>query len=83
MLCLGSELSELRIVGDQLGCPAYAQDIGSTIAAILERLKSKELTSGLYDFGVVFVALGLSLLKLFLIEHSNYKLLLESLMFWA
>lgn len=82
MLRLGSELSELRIVGDQLGCPAYAQDIGNTIIAILERLKSKELTSGLYDFGIIFVALGLSLLKLFLIEHSNYKLLLESLMFW-
>ena len=72
----------MHIVGDQFGCPAYVQDIGNTITAILERLKLKELTSGLYDFGVIFVALGLSLIKLILIEHSNFKLLLESLMFW-
>ncbi|MDC3384093.1 dTDP-4-dehydrorhamnose reductase [Gammaproteobacteria bacterium] len=51
MLRLGAERSELRIVGDQIGCPTYAQDIASAIAVILERLKSKEFTSGLYHFG--------------------------------
>ena len=51
MLRLGAELSELRIVGDQIGCPTYAQDIANAIVVILESLKSKELNSGLYHFG--------------------------------
>ena len=51
MLRLGAELSELRIVGDQIGCPTYAQDIANAIVVILESLKSKELHSGLYHFG--------------------------------
>jgi len=51
MLRLGAERSELRIVGDQIGCPTYAQDIANAIVVILERLKSKELNSGLYHFG--------------------------------
>jgi len=51
MLRLGAERSELRIVGDQIGCPTYAQDIANSIVVILERLKSKELNSGLYHFG--------------------------------
>ena len=51
MLRLGAERSELGIVGDQIGCPTYAQDIANAIAVILESLKSKEFTSGLYHFG--------------------------------
>ena len=51
MLRLGAERSELRIVGDQIGCPTYAQDIADAIVVILERLKSNELNSGLYHFG--------------------------------
>jgi dTDP-4-dehydrorhamnose reductase len=51
MLRLGAELSELRIVGDQIGCPTYAQDIANAIVVILESLKSKELDSGLYHLG--------------------------------
>ena len=51
MLRLGAELGELRIVGDQIGCPTYAQDIANAIVVILESLKSKELHSGLYHFG--------------------------------
>ena len=50
MLRLGEERSDLRIVGDQIGCPTYAQDIANTIVIILERLKSKELYSGVYHF---------------------------------
>lgn len=51
ILRLGAELSELRIVGDQIGCPTYAQDIANAIVVILESLKLKELNSGLYHFG--------------------------------
>ena len=51
MLCMGAERSELRIVGDQIGCPTYAHDIANAIVVILERVKSNELNSGLYHFG--------------------------------
>ena len=51
MLRLSAERSELRIVGDQFGCPTYAQDIANAIVVILESLKSKELNSGLYHLG--------------------------------
>ena len=50
ILRLGAERSELRIVGDQVGCPTYAQDIAKAIMTILESFKSKEVTSGLYHF---------------------------------
>jgi dTDP-4-dehydrorhamnose reductase len=51
MLRLCADRSELRIVGDQIGCPTYAQDIANAIVVILKSLKSKELNSGLYHFG--------------------------------
>ena len=50
MLRLGAERNELRIVGDQVGCPTYAQDIAKAIMMILERLQSKEVSSCLYHF---------------------------------
>lgn len=50
MLRLGAERSEIRIVGDQVGCPTYAQDIAKAIMAILESLKTKEVSSSLYHF---------------------------------
>ena len=50
MLRLGAERSEIRIVGDQVGCPTYAQDIAKAIMAILESLKTKEVSSCLYHF---------------------------------
>ena len=50
ILRLGAERSELRIVGDQVGCPTYAQDIARAIMTILESFKSKEVTSCLYHF---------------------------------
>lgn len=50
MLRLGAERSELSIVGDQVGCPTYAQDIARAIMRILENLKSKQVSSCLYHF---------------------------------
>ena len=50
MLRLSAENSSLRIVGDQVGCPTYAQDLSKAIIIILESFKSKEFTSCLYHF---------------------------------
>lgn len=50
MLRLCTQRSELSIVGDQVGCPTYAQDIARAIMMILESLKSKEVSSCLYHF---------------------------------
>ena len=50
MLRMRAERSQVGIVGDQVGCSAYAQDIAKAIMTILEWLKSKEVTSCLYHF---------------------------------
>ena len=50
ILRMATEKNELRIVGDQFGCPTYAQDIAKAIVMILENLKSKELFSCLYHY---------------------------------
>lgn len=51
MLRLGSERSELGIVGDQLGGPTYAGDIASTLISIALKIKeNKPVIYGLYHF---------------------------------
>ena len=50
MLHLGPKYSELRVVGDQVGCPTYAQDIAKVIMTILMSLKSKKVSSCLYHY---------------------------------
>jgi dTDP-4-dehydrorhamnose reductase len=50
MLRLGAERDELSIVGDQVGCPTYAQDIAKAIVAILQRLNAEEHVIGIYHF---------------------------------
>ena len=49
MLRLGAERDELSIVGDQIGCPTYAQDIARSIVAIVPKLYSQK-NSGIYHF---------------------------------
>lgn len=51
MLRLGSERDELRVVGDQIGCPTSAADIAETLLAILERmLADASAPGGTYHF---------------------------------
>ena len=50
MLRLGAVRDELSIVGDQIGCPTYAQDIAKTIVSILSLLDLKGSSSGTYHY---------------------------------
>jgi dTDP-4-dehydrorhamnose reductase len=49
MLSLGGQRNELSIVGDQVGCPTYAQDIAGSIVKILPQLDLHK-KSGLYHY---------------------------------
>ena len=50
MLRLGADRDELSIVGDQIGCPTYAQDIAKSIVSILSCLDLKDSSSGIYHY---------------------------------
>jgi dTDP-4-dehydrorhamnose reductase len=50
MLRLGADRDELSIVGDQVGCPTYAQDIAKAIVSMLSSLSSKRSASGIYHY---------------------------------
>ena len=50
MLRLGAYRDELGIVGDQVGCPTYAQDIAKSIVSILPFLDLKGSSSGIYHY---------------------------------
>ena len=49
MLRLGKLHDELKVVGDQFGCPTYAQDIASAIVQIIPQLRSQK-DVGLYHY---------------------------------
>jgi len=50
MLRLGSERNELSIVGDQIGCPTYAQDIAKTIVALVAPMQEHWFCSGIFHY---------------------------------
>ena len=50
ILRLGSDREELSILGDQIGCPTYAQDIAKSIDRILSFLDLKGSYSGIYHY---------------------------------
>lgn len=49
MLSLGAERDDLSIVGDQIGCPTYAQDIAKAIVDIAPQLISRKI-NGIYHY---------------------------------
>jgi dTDP-4-dehydrorhamnose reductase len=50
MLRLAKERDELSVVGDQVGCPTYAQDIAKTVAELLSQLFLKGDINGVYHY---------------------------------
>ena len=50
MLRLGAERDELSVVGDQVGCPTYAQDIAKSIIAIFPHLYLEKDIQGIYHY---------------------------------
>lgn len=50
MLRLGAERESLSIVGDQIGCPTYAQDIGRLIVELLSKIEGHNIESGVYHY---------------------------------
>jgi len=50
MVRLGAERDQLSVVGDQIGCPTYAQDIAKAIVNILPQLDSQNECGGTYHF---------------------------------
>lgn len=50
MLRLGADRPELRVVGDQYGCPTSALDIASTFLTLLDKAVSGDAAWGTYHF---------------------------------
>ena len=50
MLRLGAVRDELSIVGDQIGCPTYAQDIAKAIITMMTQVKAKSSASGTFHY---------------------------------
>ena len=50
MLRIGAERDELSVVGDQVGCPTYAQDIAKSIIAIFPHIYLEKDIQGIYHF---------------------------------
>jgi len=50
MLRLGEERDKLNVVGDQIGCPTYAQDIAKAIVTILAGIEAHNVNWGIYHY---------------------------------
>jgi dTDP-4-dehydrorhamnose reductase len=50
MLRLGTVRNELSIVGDQIGCPTYAQDLAKAIVTMMTQLNEESSTSGTFHY---------------------------------
>ena len=88
MLRLGAVRDELSIVGDQIGCPTYAQDIAKAIVTMITKLNEESSASGIFHYcgdqlsswyefaGVIFEEARISGLQtpglIHLIQTSDY-----------
>ena len=82
MLRLGAVHDELSIVGDQIGCPTYAQDIAKAIVAMITKLNEESSASGIFHYcgdqlcswyefaGVIFEEARISGLQTPVLIHS-------------
>ena len=50
MLRLGAGHDELSVVGEQIGCPTYAQDIAKAIVVMVPSLNSKSSCAGIFHY---------------------------------
>ena len=50
MLKIARDNNEINVVGDQLGCPTYAQDIAKVIKHMLLRIASNKSCAGIFHF---------------------------------
>jgi dTDP-4-dehydrorhamnose reductase len=50
MLRLASDNDELRVVGDQIGCPTYAQDLAKTIVIMVSKINSDIHSSEIFHY---------------------------------
>ena len=50
MLILGTDQKEISVVGDQVGCPTYAQDLAKAIVSVVSRVSNDKLVSGIYHY---------------------------------
>jgi dTDP-4-dehydrorhamnose reductase len=50
MLRLGAVRDELSIVGDQIGCPTYAQDIAKAVVTMMTQLNEESSASGTFHY---------------------------------
>ena len=50
MIRLGGERDEMSVVGDQIGCPTYAQDIAKASVLIISKLNIKDPMTEIYHY---------------------------------